>query len=51
MSEKSLIQSALNLLDEANKYPMRSFEYQKLHNDGLKRLKEIIEQAKKDIRK
>ena len=45
MSKKSL-QSALGLLDEANKYPMGSFEYQKLHNEAIKRLDEIIEQAK-----
>jgi hypothetical protein len=45
MSKKSL-QSALGLLDEANKYPMGSFEYQKLHNEAIKRLDEIIEEAK-----
>ena len=45
MSKKSL-QSALGLLDEANKYPMGSIEYQKLHNEAIKRLDEIIEEAK-----
>ena len=45
MSKKTL-QSALGLLDEANKYPMGSFEYQKLHNEAIKRLDEIIEEAK-----
>jgi hypothetical protein len=35
MSKKSL-QSALGLLDEANKYPMGSIEYQKLHNEAIK---------------
>ena len=45
MSKKSL-QSALGLLDEANKYPMGSIEYQKLHNEAIKRLDEIIKDAK-----